>query len=130
SHTAGHELELVAAAERVNVRQKQVLGKKILAHFDATGGLRGKTIGVWGLAFKPQTDDIREAPALTLIDQLLEAGAKVRAHDPQAMANVKAIYADRITFCEAMYDVAEGADALALVTEWHEFRRPDFKRLK
>lgn len=130
-HTAngvGHELLLVAAAEEVNARQKRVLGEKIARHFGAA--LAGKTVAVWGLAFKPETDDIREAPALTLIDQLLEAGARVKAYDPQGMPNVRAIYGDRITLCDAMYDAAEGADALVVVTEWHEFRRPDFPRLK
>ncbi len=91
--------------------------------------LAGRKVAVWGLAFKPQTDDIRESPALTLLDDLLAAGATVHAHDPQAMPNVKAIYGDRVTFCEQMYAAAEGADALALVTEWHEYRTPDFHRL-
>jgi UDPglucose 6-dehydrogenase len=100
----------------------------VAAHFG--GALAGKTIAVWGLAFKPQTDDIREAPALTLIDDLLAAGAAVQAHDPEAMANVKAIYGDRVAFADAMYGAAEGADALVLVTEWHEYRSPDFHRLK
>jgi UDPglucose 6-dehydrogenase len=124
----GHELALVRAAEQVNVRQKRVLGQKVVKHFG--GSLEGKTIGVWGLAFKPQTDDIRESPALSLVDDLLQAGAKIRAHDPQAMANVRAIYGDRLELTEGMYAAAEGADALVLVTEWHEFRRPDFQRLK
>jgi UDPglucose 6-dehydrogenase len=124
---AGHELELVRAAENVNARQKRVLGQKVKNHFGAS--LAGRTVAVWGLAFKPETDDIREAPALTLIHDLLEAGARVRAHDPQAMANVGALLGDRITLCDTMYGAAEGADALALVTEWHEYRRPDFKRL-
>ena len=124
---AGHELELVRAAENVNARQKRVLGHKIKSHFGAS--LPGRTVAVWGLAFKPETDDIREAPALTLVEDLLKAGARVRAHDPQAMANVRAALGDKITLCDTMYDAAEGADALALVTEWHEYRRPDFKRL-
>jgi UDPglucose 6-dehydrogenase len=124
----GHELALVRAAEQVNVRQKRVLGQKVVRHFG--GSLEGKTIAVWGLAFKPQTDDIRESPALSLVDDLLQAGAKVRAHDPQAMANVRTIYGDRIELTESMYAAVEGADALALVTEWHEFRRADFQRLK
>lgn len=124
----GHELELVRAAQRVNARQKRVLGEKITRALGSD--LSGKTIAVWGLAFKPQTDDIRESPALTLIDDLLAAGASVQAHDPQAMANVKELYGNRITLCDGMYNAAEGADALALVTEWHEFRGPDFQRLK
>jgi UDPglucose 6-dehydrogenase len=124
----GIELEMVRATEVVNARQKKILGRKIVEHFG--GSLAGKTVAVWGLAFKPQTDDIREAPALTLIDDLLAAGAKVQAHDPQAMDNVKAIYGDRVHFVEGMYGAVEGADALALVTEWHEFRTPDFQRMK
>ena len=124
----GHELDLVRATEEVNARQKKVLGHKVIAHFK--GALAGRTIAVWGLAFKPQTDDIRESPALQLIDDLLASGAKVHAHDPQAIENVKAIYGDKIRFAEQMYTAAEGADALVLVTEWHEYRTPDFHRLK
>jgi UDPglucose 6-dehydrogenase len=124
----GHELSIVRATEQVNARQKHLLGKKLLAHFH--GSLEGVTVAVWGLAFKPQTDDIRESPALTLIDDLLEAGATVQAHDPQAMANVRALYGSRVLLSDGMYGAAEGADALVLVTEWHEYRRPDFHRLK
>lgn len=125
---ADHELDLVRAAVEVNRRQKRVLGQKIAAHFGPNA--EGKKVGVWGLSFKPQTDDIREAPALSLIDDLLAMGVSVRAHDPQAMAHVATLYGDRITLCDGMYGAAEGADALVLVTEWHEYRRPDFARLK
>lgn len=128
ARSVGHDLALVDATEQVNHRQKKVLGAKVLKHFG--GSPQGKTVGIWGLAFKPQTDDIRESPALTLVDDLLAAGVTVRAHDPQAMTNVRAIYGDRVTLCDGMYGVAEGADALVLVTEWHEYRRPDFHRLK
>ena len=124
----GLELEMVKATEVVNVRQKKILGQKVVKHFG--GSLAGKTVAVWGLAFKPQTDDIREAPALTLLDDLLAAGAQVQAHDPQAIDNVKAIYGDRVHFTDGMYGAIEGADALVLVTEWHEYRTPDFQRLK
>ncbi len=123
-----HDLDVIRAAERVNARQKKVLAHKVQKHFGLD--LKGKTVAVWGLAFKPETDDIRESPALVLIDELLSMGANVRAHDPQAMANIAAIYGDRITLAPTMYDAAEGADALVLVTEWHEFRAPDFPRLK
>src|SRR5262249_4808515 len=123
-----HDLALVRATEEVNARQKRVLGGKVIAHFK--GALAGRKIAVWGLSFKPPTDDIRQSPALTLIDDLLAAGAVVHAHDPQAMGNVKAIYGDRITFADGMYGAAEGACALVLVTEWHEYRTPDFHRLK
>jgi UDPglucose 6-dehydrogenase len=124
----GHELEIVQAVERVNARQKHLLGSKILQHFD--GKLAGQTIAVWGLAFKPETDDIRESPAITLLEDLLAAGATVRAHDPQAMTNIRAIFGERITYCETMYDAVADANALAVVTEWHEYRRPDFQRIK
>jgi UDPglucose 6-dehydrogenase len=124
----GHDLALVRATEVVNARQKKVLGQKIQERFGAS--LEGKTIAVWGLAFKPQTDDIRESPALTLLDDLLAAGATVQAHDPQAINNVRAIYGSRVKFADSMYGAAEGADGLALVTEWHEYRTPDFRRLK
>jgi UDPglucose 6-dehydrogenase len=127
ANKVGYDLALVRATEEVNARAKKVLGAKVTAHYG--GSLEGRTVAVWGLAFKPQTDDIRESPALTLLDDLLAAGARVQAHDPQAMPNVKAIYGDRVTFADTMYDAAEGADALALVTEWHEYRTPDFHRL-
>jgi UDPglucose 6-dehydrogenase len=129
-HTAGasgHELEVVRAVDHVNTRQKRVLGKKVLERFG--GDVKGKSVAVWGLSFKPQTDDIRESPALVLIDDLLAAGASVRGHDPQAMANVRAVYGDRITLADNMYAAVEGADALVLVTEWHPYRRPDFERM-
>ena len=90
----------------------------------------GKTLAVWGLAFKPRTDDIREAPALTLIDALLEAGATVRVHDPEAMANVRAIYGDKLVYCDRPYGALEGADGLVIVTEWQEFRNPDFEVMR
>ena len=123
----GHGLDVVRAVEAVNKRQKRVLAQKIEKHF---GDVKGKVVAVWGLAFKPETDDIRESPALVLIDELLSRGATVRAYDPEAMPNVKAIYGDRVTFTTGAYEAAEGADALALVTEWHAFRAPDFERLK
>ncbi|MFO0615976.1 MAG: UDP-glucose/GDP-mannose dehydrogenase family protein [Polyangiaceae bacterium] len=126
----GHPLEVVRAAENVNARQKHVLGTKVKARLGKDGDLKGKVIGVWGLAFKPETDDIRESPALVLIEDLLAAGATVRGHDPEAMPNVKALFGERITLTDTMYDTAEGADALVLVTEWHTFRSPDFGRLK
>lgn len=122
-----HRLEIVEGAQNVNARQKKVLADKVKRHFG--GALAGKTIAVWGLAFKPETDDIREAPALTLIDELLAAGAKVRAHDPEAMPNVRAVLGERVTFVDEPYAAVDGADALVLVTEWHLYRRPDFERI-
>jgi UDPglucose 6-dehydrogenase len=121
-------LEVVSAADRANVRQKQVLPGKLEKHFG--GALAGKTIAVWGLAFKPATDDIRESPALTLLDKLVAAGARVQAHDPAAMENISARYGDAITLVFKPYDAVHGADALVLVTEWHEYRGPDFNRIK
>ena len=130
AHTAeraGAPLEIIAAVERVNARQKTVLTAKIEKQL---GSVAGRRLAVWGLAFKPRTDDIREAPALVLIDALLAGGATVAAHDPVAMPNVRERYGDRITLVDQMYDAVDGADALVLVTEWHEFRRPDFTRIK
>jgi UDPglucose 6-dehydrogenase len=120
-------LEVVAAADHANAHQKQVLPAKVEKHF---GQLAGKTIAVWGLAFKPATDDVRESPALALIDRLLAAGARVHAHDPAAMENVSRIYGDRITLAFKPYDAVHGAHALVLVTEWHEYRGPDWGRIK
>jgi UDPglucose 6-dehydrogenase len=119
---------LLRAVHQVNEEQKHVLGRKILQHFGAD--LAGKTLAVWGLAFKPRTDDIREAPSLVLLDELLAAGAQVRVHDPEALANVRAIYGDRLTYCDRPYGALEGADGLAIVTEWQEFRNPDFEVMR
>lgn len=130
-HTAKqHEMvpELLHAVDEVNKRQKTVLFCKLRDHFQ--GNLTGKTIAIWGLAFKPRTDDIREAPALTLIDQLLHAGAHVQAHDPVAMDNVRQLYGERIQLVGHEYDALHGADALAICTEWNEYRAPDFDVIK
>jgi len=124
----GYDLQILNAVVAVNERQKKKLGEKLLAHFG--GNLKGKRIAVWGLAFKPGTDDTREAPALVLVEQLLAAGASVCATDPVAIDVVRKQLGDRIEYEESNYACAKGADALALVTEWHEFRRPSFERLK
>ena len=124
----GYKLEILNAVVAVNERQKKKMGEKIIAHFG--GSLAGKRIAVWGLAFKPGTDDIREAPALTLIEQLLAAGASVSATDQVAIEGVRKVFGDRVEFETSNYACAQGADALALVTEWHEYRRPSFDRLK
>ena len=124
----GYDLSILNAVVAVNERQKRKLGEKVIAHFG--GNLKGKRIAVWGLAFKPGTDDIREAPALVLIDQLTAAGAVVSGTDPVAMEVVRKQLGDRIQYEESNYECAKGADALVLVTEWHEFRRPSFERLK
>ncbi|MBS0579569.1 MAG: UDP-glucose/GDP-mannose dehydrogenase family protein [Proteobacteria bacterium] len=130
SHEAGHEPLIMNAVEAVNARQKQVLFHKMQRHF--MDGLKGRTVAVWGLAFKPNTDDMREAPAVTLIELLLKAGATVHAYDPVASAEAQRIFAGRagVTLAKSAYEAAEGADALAIVTEWQEFRSPDFERLK
>jgi UDPglucose 6-dehydrogenase len=124
----GVPAHLVAAVEQVNQAQKQVLFRKIHKHYGAA--LAGKTLALWGLAFKPRTDDIREAPALALIDALLAAGAHLRVHDPEALRNVRALYGDRLVYCDRPYGALEGADGLAIVTEWPEFRRPDFDLIR
>ncbi|MSP59163.1 MAG: UDP-glucose/GDP-mannose dehydrogenase family protein [Myxococcales bacterium] len=128
AEAAGGQLEILAAVDRVNERQKGVLVDKMAAHYGAR--LRGRTIALWGLAFKPGTDDVREAPSLTVIERLLAAGVKVRAFDPVANAAVRARFGDRVELCDGNYEAARGADGLALLTEWREFRRPNFQRLK
>jgi UDPglucose 6-dehydrogenase len=122
-----YDFRIVNTVMNVNENQKTRLGKKIKELFGSD--LAGKTFAIWGLAFKPETDDIREAPALYLIDELLASGATVRAFDPEAMENVKRIYGDKVIFAKDQYDSLEGAEALAIVTEWSEFRNPDFKRI-
>ncbi|MDE2136635.1 MAG: UDP-glucose/GDP-mannose dehydrogenase family protein [Gammaproteobacteria bacterium] len=130
AHQAGHEPAILNAVEAVNARQKEVLFHKMTRHFG--GELAGRTVALWGLAFKPNTDDMREAPSRTLIDLLLKAGARVRAFDPIAAAEAERIYAGVAGFslAKSAYEAAEGADALAIVTEWQEFRSPDFDRLR
>jgi len=122
-----YDFKILQAVMQVNTYQKQRLLHKMEAFFDT---LKGKTIGVWGLAFKPNTDDIREAPALELIDALLSAGAQVKAFDPEAMKNVNKIYGDRIQLVANQYDALKDADALAILTEWSVFRTPDFEKMK
>jgi UDPglucose 6-dehydrogenase len=124
----GLSARILQSVDDVNVAQKEVLFQKLKSYFD--GQLQGHTIAIWGLAFKPRTDDIREAPALVLIDQLLEAGASVRVHDPVATENVRKLYGNRITYCETTYETLDGSDVLAIVTEWNEFRNPDFNVLR
>jgi len=130
---AGLEPHLLNTVHSVNDHQKKVLFEKIQKYFG--GKLEGRTIGLWGLSFKPKTDDIREAPSLVLINQLLEAGAELRVHDPVAEENVKKELAghpkaDRVKFCKDRYETLENCDALAIVTEWNEFRNPDFDYMK
>jgi UDPglucose 6-dehydrogenase len=119
---------ILASVDEVNNAQKQVLFRKVQSRLGSD--LKGSTIALWGLAFKPRTDDIREAPALSLIDALLASNARVRVHDPIAMENVRKIYGDRLTYCENQYDTLEGAEVLLIVTEWNEFRNPNFDLIK
>jgi UDPglucose 6-dehydrogenase len=123
----GLEPRIMQAVDDVNENQKRVAIEKIRAHF--AGNLRGKTIAVWGLAFKPRTDDIREAPALVLIDWLLSQGATVRVHDPEAVENVRRQYGDKLVYCSKPVEALEKADALAIMTEWGDYQRPDFKEM-
>ena len=130
-HTARERdvaLGVVDAVERANERQKRVLGERIAAHFEDK--LDGRTIAIWGLAFKPETDDIRESPALVLVEQLRAAGARVVGYDPAAAANIRAALGDAIQLVDEAYAAVTGADALVLVTEWHELRHPNFSRLR
>ena len=122
-----YDFKILKAVEAVNEAQKRVLVKKLESHF---GTLKGRTIAVWGLAFKPKTDDMREAPAIPIIKALLEKGAKVQAHDPEAMSTAKGLFKGGITYTSRNYDALKGADALAILTEWQEFREPDFARMK
>jgi UDPglucose 6-dehydrogenase len=119
---------ILDAVDEINNRQKDVLPDKVEKHFGDQ--LSGKKIAIWGLAFKPKTDDVREAPALTLINRLLAKGAKIVAHDPEGMENVRKEYGDKISFVDQPMDALDGADALAINTEWSEFRNPDFTEIK
>ena len=125
---AGMSLQVLAAVEAVNQQQKHHMAERLSKHFG--GDLSGRKIAVWGLAFKPGTDDVRDAPALVLIEDLLAAGARISATDPVAISPARKILGERVEFQTSNYHCAEGADALALVTEWHEYRRPNFERLK
>ena len=120
----GYSMEVLEAVERVNERQKEVLFTKIMKHYG--GHIRGKHFGMWGLSFKPATDDMREAPSLVLIDKLLEAGATVCAFDPVAMDEARRRIGDRIGYARNMYEALQGADAMIVVTEWQEFKVPKF----
>jgi UDPglucose 6-dehydrogenase len=125
-----YRAEILQAVEATNNRQKEVLVSKLRRHFGPK--LAGKTIALWGLAFKPNTDDMRAAPALTIIGKLAQDGVKLRAYDPVASDEAKRIFGENgpVTLCSSAYEAAEGADALVIVTEWREFRSPDFDRLK
>ena len=135
----GVDAQLLKSVEAVNEHQKSLLSDMIVRHFSGTAGLKrakskkpltGKTIAVWGLSFKPKTDDMREAPSVIIINNLLRAGAVVNAHDPVATNEARKIFKNRINYMERDYEALRGADALAVVTEWSEFRAPDFMKMK
>ena len=128
ARAAGAPVRILTSVEAVNEAQKGTLFTKLRAHF--RGALKGKVVALWGLAFKPQTDDMREAPSVVLIGKLLKAGAKVRAYDPVATESARKIFGRRIAYGRSEYAVCKGADALVLITEWNEFRNPDFGRIK
>jgi UDPglucose 6-dehydrogenase len=125
-----YDAQVLKSVESVNKRQKELLFRKIRKHFD--GELRGKTIALWGLAFKPNTDDMREAPSRTLMEALWKEGARVKAYDPVALDEARRVYGDRpdLELCQNANATLEGADALAIVTEWSEFRSPNFDHIK
>lgn len=123
-----YNFRILDAVMEVNTRQKHILAAKIINHFN--GDLNGKNIAIWGLSFKPNTDDVREAPSIDIINDLLRAGAEVSATDPEAIDNFRQLFSGHVKYSEDMYEVLEGADALAIITEWNEFRTPDFERMK
>ena len=130
-HTArqhGMDFPLLNAVEDANKTQKRRLVAKVVGEFGED--LRGRRLAVWGLAFKPRTDDMREAPSLTVVEGLLARGAQVAVHDPEALAEARKAFGDRVSYHRVNYEALESADALLIVTEWNEFRRPDFARMK
>ncbi len=129
-HTAKeneYDFKILDAVMKVNEQQREKFFQSIMSYYN--GDIKGRTFALWGLAFKPNTDDIREAPALYIIDRLMEQGANVRVYDPEAMSNVKRIYTDKVYFSKDEYDALNGADALAILTEWNAFRSPDFAKI-
>lgn len=123
----GYPFRMLSSVDEVNREQREIFVGKIFTHFD--GNVRGKTITIWGLSFKPNTDDMREAPSITIIERLLEGGATVFAHDPVAVEEAKKYFGERLSLFENNYEAITGADALVVATEWNEFRRPDFDRM-
>lgn len=120
-------MEVLQAVESVNEKQKSILFNKLMKHFN--GDINGKTIAIWGLAFKPETDDMREAPALVLIDKIISVGASVKVYDPIAMPECKRRIGDKVVYCKDMYEAVVDVDTLLLVTEWKEFRMPSLEVL-
>ena len=132
AHSAGMTPELLEAVERVNIRQKRSLALRVAEYFEPQGGVEGKTLALWGLAFKANTDDMRESPALSIIEELTSRGMKIRAFDPVAASNARRLLADNplVSIEGDPYSICEGADALLVATEWNEFRNPDFERIR
>jgi UDPglucose 6-dehydrogenase len=129
---SGYSSQILTAVDEVNLRQKEILSEKLAAHFSTGDGLRGRTVAIWGLAFKPKTSDTREAPAQTLIHRLLEAGVRVQAHDPRAIEETREVLGDHqgLLYVYDPYDAVNGADALAVLTEWDIYKQPDFDRIR
>lgn len=124
----GVDMSIIKSADAANKKQKQIFINKILSYFK--NDINNKTFAIWGLAFKPKTNDMREAPAITVINELLKHGAKINVYDPKAMDYSKSIWGDRINYCQYSYEAVKNANALLLLTEWNEFRRPDFEKIK
>lgn len=125
-----YDFKILEAVEKVNTIQKGVLVEKIINYFGGVDNVKGKTIAIWGLSFKPRTDDMREAPSIVIINRLIDSGARIVAHDPVAMDEARHIFNDRIDYRDINYDALKDADALIIATEWNEFRRPNFDRMK
>jgi UDPglucose 6-dehydrogenase len=124
----GYELKILKEVERVNQRQKEVLADKVIERFGKS--IKGKSFAIWGLSFKPNTDDMREAPSIVTINRLMKLGAKVRVYDPVAINEAKKQFGERVVYGKRGYEILKGSDALIIVTEWNEFREPDFERIK
>jgi UDPglucose 6-dehydrogenase len=124
----GYELLILRDVERVNQRQKNILAEKVIKRFGKT--LKGKIFALWGLSFKPNTDDMREAPSIVIINRLMKLGAKIKAYDPVAINEAKKVFGGKVVYGKRGYEILKGADALVIVTEWNEFREPDFDKIK
>jgi UDPglucose 6-dehydrogenase len=124
--------QLLTAVDGVNVRQRQMMTDKVVQYFEGRGGVKGKTVAVWGLSFKPNTDDVRESPAMAILSMLVEKGIRIQAYDPEAIKSAKQVLGDNpnVTYFDNAYDALAGADGLVLLTEWYMFRKPDFDRVK
>jgi len=124
--------QLLMAVDGVNTRQRQMMADKVIQYFEGRGGVKGKTVAVWGLSFKPNTDDVRESPAMAILSMLVEKGVRIQAYDPEAIKSAKRVLGDNpsVTYFDNAYEALAGADGLVLLTEWYMFRKPDFERVK